>query len=343
MRQFDGFHRGINLGGWVSQCGEGNYTDARFSTFITEGDIARIASWGLDHVRLPIDYHLFQREDGSYIESGFGYIDKCLQWCEKYGLKTVLDLHKTMGYIFDDKEYCQFFTDEALQDNFVHVWEEMTRRYGQYHDRVAFELLNEVTDRRFAETWNGIADRAIRAIRALNKDVRIIVGGIYNNSIEGLTLLNPPQDENIVFTFHCYSPILFTHQSAYWVEGMPRGYQIGYPVALSVLKEESRKIFGEAFDHEFAADEGLIGENYFLRMFENAIAVAEKYDVPLYCGEYGVIDQADPEATVRWYADIHAALEKHGIARAAWTYKDKDFGLIDPHYETVADRLVKLL
>ena len=41
-----------------------------------------------------------------------------------------------------------------------------------------------------------------------------------------------------------------------------------------------------------------------------AIQVAEKYNVPLYCGEYGVIDHATPEDTVKWYRDIHAALDK---------------------------------
>ncbi len=343
MRKFDGFSRGVNLGGWVSQCGEGSYTKERFDTFITEKDIATIASWGLDHVRMPIDYQLFQQEDGAFIESGFGYIDRCIAWCGKYGLNLVLDLHKTMGFIFDDSDYCQFFAEKPLQDNFVRVWEEFTRRYGQYSDRVVFELLNEVTSLEFATKWNEIALRAIRAIRALNKDVRIIVGGIYNNSIEGLSLLDAPHDENIVFTFHCYSPLLFTHQSAYWVQGMPRGLKVDYPLPENELRAQTRAIFGDIFDREFSDSSDLVSEKYFARLFEQAIAIAEKHNVPLYCGEYGVIDQANPEATVRWFRDINAAFEKYHIARACWTYKDKDFGLVDPHYAPVAEHLVKLL
>ncbi len=343
MKKFQGFERGINLGGWVSQCGKGNYTKERFDTFITEKDIEVIAGWGLDHVRLPIDYHLFQREDGSFIEEGFGYIDNCLAWCEKYHLNTVLDLHKTMGYIFDDASYCQFFYEEKLQDNFVMVWEEFTRRYGKYSDRVAFELLNEVTARETAEKWNEIAARTIQAIRALNKDIRIIIGGIYNSSIEGLELLEAPSDDNIIFTFHCYSPLIFTHQSAPWVGGMPMGLSVAYPDGVQELRALSAKYFGMDFDGDFSDEDILIDCHFFERLFERAVAVSRKYDVPLYCGEYGVIDQAPPKAVLQWYKDINAALKKFDIPRAAWTYKLMDFGITDEHYNSVREELIQYL
>ena len=66
MREFTGYKKGVDLGGWLSQCGEGNYTEERFNTFIVEKDIERIASWGADHVRLPVDYNVIQNEDGSF-------------------------------------------------------------------------------------------------------------------------------------------------------------------------------------------------------------------------------------------------------------------------------------
>ena len=38
---------------------------------------------------------------------------------------------------------------------------------------------------------------------------------------------------------------------------------------------------------------------YFEELFEPAVKAAEKNNAPLYCGEYGVIDQAPPEASLR--------------------------------------------
>lgn len=77
--------------------------------------------------------------------------------------------------------------------------------------------------------------------------------------------------------------------------------------------------------------------------FSEAVRIAEARGVPLYCGEYGVIDQADVRSTLNWYSDVNRAFEKFGIARAAWTYKEKDFGLIGTHYAPIFDQLIQLL
>lgn len=344
MKEFAGYKKGVNLGGWLSQCGEGNYTEERFNTFIVESDMDVIKNWGADHVRLPIDYNVLQTEDGAFIESGFGYVDKCISWCKARGLNMVLDLHKTKGYVFDDETYCNFFDDAGLQEQFISLWLEITRRYGQYHDMITFELLNEVTDMEFAEKWNGIAARTIAAIRELNKDVKIMIGGIYNSSIEGLFHLDRPVDPNMVYTFHCYSPMIFTHQRASWVSKIPSDFVLHYPGKVAQFRNDSKKYFGDDFDSEFATlEEEDMNEVFFLKLMERAVALAEDYDVPLYCGEYGVIDRVAPEEALAWYKDIHAALDKYQISRAAWSYKQMDFGLSDARMDEIRDELIKYL
>ncbi len=342
MREFTGFLRGVDLGGWLSQCGM-NYTEEHYLNFIQEEDIKTIAGWGLDHVRLPIDYNVIQNEDGSFKEEGFKHVERAVQWCEKYGLRIILDIHKAKGYVFDDKNYCSFFTDEPTQDIFIALWQEIARRYGE-RENIAFELLNEVTMREFAEPWNKIIARTIPAIRQIAPTTRIVVGGIFNNSIFGLTLLEPPTDENIVFTFHCYSPLAFTHQKASWVDRMPSDYDCVFPMPASTMREESLKIFGLDFDSEFdGLGDEMLGAHYFKKMFAGAVAIAEKFNVPLYMGEYGVIENVDPQCTLAWYQAIHEAVDELQIARAAWTYKEMNFGLTDEGIAGIRDELVKLL
>lgn len=346
MRQFDGYKKGVNLGGWVSQCGS-NYTKEHYDSFIVESDIEKIASWGIDHVRMPIDYNVIQNEDGTLKEEGFVYIDNCIKWCKKYGLKMVLDLHKAMGYVFDDKEYCNFFFEEKLQDYFVFLWQEIAKRYSQYKDMIVFELLNEVTMPEVAQKWNEIAARTIAEIRKISSDVRIMIGGIYNSSIYGLSLLDAPADENIVFTFHCYSPLIFTHQGAGWVDNMPldeESYSIPYPDAVIKYDERSQSVFGGDYKDEFEGlNEIIMNAHYFERLIERAVVTGEKYNVPLYCGEYGVIDRATPADTLKWYQDMHAALAKYDMARSAWSYKQMDFGLSDERLDGVRGELIKFL
>ena len=49
------------------------------------------------------------------------------------------------------------------------------------------------------------------------------------------------------------------------------------------------------------------------------------------------------EKTSRALKDINKALERHGIGRALWNYKRKDFGLVDPHYDGVRDELIDII
>ena len=71
MRIWKGYQHGINFGGWFSQK---EHTEKHYQTFITEADFATVARWGLDHVRIPVDYELVESEGGILKEDGFRWI-----------------------------------------------------------------------------------------------------------------------------------------------------------------------------------------------------------------------------------------------------------------------------
>lgn len=341
MKRLNGFMKGVNLGGWLSQ---GEYTKEHLDSFIGENDIKTIASWGLDHVRLPIDYNIFEKDDGTPIGTGFGYIDSVLEWCAKYNLNMVLDLHKCYGYSFysGDGEV-GFFDSAELQDRFCKLWERLAVRYAKYADRLAFELLNEVNDPNYKDSWNAIAARTIAMIRGYSKDIKIFLGSYWNNSVDALHDLDLPADENIVYNFHCYDPFLFTHQGAYWVDEMPQDLRVDFPGDIKVYRQKMVETgLTRIQDYLDVPDSGF-DVNYFEGRFRNAVKLCEDRGVCLYCGEYGVIDRADPEQILHWYKCINPVFEKYGIGRSAWNYKEKDFGLSDERMKPVIGELVKYL
>ena len=345
MRSFTGFSKGVNLGGWLSQYDE--TSKEYYDTFITEEDIRQIAGMGFDHVRVPVDYPVLEKEDGTPLEDGYAYLDKCAAWCRTLGLHMLIDLHKTYGYSFDpldrkmDRE--AFFRNSALQERFYALWRKLAARYAHDTDMVAFELLNEIVSPHVAEEWNCIADRAVEEIRRLAGDAWVVIGGVRYNNVTSVPMLHKPLDEHIVYNFHCYEPLIFTHQKAYWVDNMPSDLTVEYPGSLEIIRRTS-----ELLPEELAAavyDEGIvsIGPEFFEHLFLPAIEAAEENGAPLYCGEYGVIDRAPQQSALRWHQDIHAVFEKYRIGRALWTWKKKDFGLTDSHYDEIREELVKCL
>ena len=86
-----------------------------------------------------------------------------------------------------------------------------------------------------------------------------------------------------------------------------------------------------------------LGPRFFEIIFKDAIEAAAKYDAPLYCGEYGAIDLSDNPSKINWLRDIHTAFKNHGIGRALWNYKEKDFGFVDESFAEVKDDFIAVL
>lgn len=343
MREFEGFKKGINLGGWLSQC---CHRKVHYDTFITEADIKQIAVWGLDHVRLPIDFELIEPEEGVYSEDGFGYIDRCIEWCRCYNLNVILDLHKTAGYVFHEQinngtEKASFFLEnEELIQRFLNLWKFIARRYQDDTKMLAFEILNEMVDPSGGIAWNRLAKRAYETIREILPNAKIIIGSNMWNSIHTLKYMDKPYDENVIYTFHFYEPMLFTHQKAAWVDAIPKDVDVYYPDAIETYQRLADRIGQYEVSNETTDKMDI---TYLEEIIKIAVITAEEYNVPLYCGEYGVINQADPKSTLNWYRDFHQLMEKYNIGRASWTYKEKDFGIQDAHLDSVREQILQFL
>ena len=318
MKEFKGFRKGVDLGGWFSQC---DYSDDTLKNFITGQDIERVAGWGADHVRIPVDYNVLENESGGYSEYGFGLVENAVRRCIDNGLNVVLDLHKTAGFSFDQGEReTGFFSSTELQERFYMLWETIAKHFASFTPNIAFELLNEVTDKEYMTVWSRISGECVKRIRKYAPDTVILLGGYWNNSVQAVPDLPAPFDDKIVYNFHCSDPLEFTHQGAYW-------------------------IYDESFDKNkrVSFEESGVSAAYFEELFAPAVKYAENNNTVLYCGEYGVINNADAEDTVKWFKAINEVFEKHNIGRAVWSCKKMDFGLTDEHLSGVIDELIKYL
>jgi endoglucanase len=334
---------GINLGGWISQYPA--YDHRYFKTFITADDIKRIAGWGMDHVRLPVDYPLLEDDarPGIYKESGFDYIESCLTWCQEQGLRLILDLHKAPGFAFDALDKSSLFTSPDLQARFFGLWEAITKRFvGRLDDALALELLNEIVlpD---SGPWNKLVSQVLGHIRAIDPQRLIVIGGNHYNAADELQNLELISDPNILYTFHFYLPLSVTHQMAPWIRPLAEyNQQLEYPGRqapglASILEKYSHDTHG--LDREI---EARFDKSYLHSMLQPALDFSQRIGQPVYCGEFGVYERASMSTRLNWTRDFVALLDEFDIGRAYWTYKALDFGLLDKDGQVVDQGLVEL-
>ncbi len=96
---------------------------------------------------------------------------------------------------------------------------------------------------------------------------------------------------------------------------MTDDYEMTYPEDIDYIRRRSEEFSKNHMGAVF--NEALDGDGpFFDKMFKVAVDYAAEKNVPLYCGEYGVIDRAPLPDTLNWLKDIHASFEKFGIGRA---------------------------
>lgn len=341
MQIMDGYQAGINLGGWLSQY---NQCDIEhFDTFIQRRDIEQIAVWGFDHIRLPLDYPILEEDiyPYEYKEDGFKYIDNCLSWCKEFGLNLVLDLHNAPGYRFSDLGGNTLFDNPTQQDRVIKLWEAISKRYVNEKENLMFDLLNEIAEPD-STCWNLLTKRLVAAIRTIDKDRGIIIGSNNYNAVSELKNLDILNDDRIVYSFHFYEPMIFTHQKAHWFRMTKLlNKEQKYPGKCSGIKEFCEKYpqFQQAKELENVTMDKALLESYI----QPAKDFLKKTGKPVYCGEYGVIEFASRQDRIHWHEDVASILKELKIGRACWSYKLMDFPIVDGNSQVISKELVNVI
>lgn len=358
MKKFTGFERGMGIGGWLTNYKRFNVLPQHrrlcltvgdmehFATYITEDDVAYIASLGMDHIRLGFDQIVLEEAPGVYRERIFDLLDAFIGWCKKYNLNVVLNLHKAVGNYCDIKEEVGLMDDEGLQQRFIALWEAMERRYAG-DNTIVFELLNEVRDIDPAK-WNALAEKTIAALRELNTERKIVIGSICWNNPYTLPELQVFDDENVIYTFHNYAPFEFTHQRGV-LQAAPLYYNrvMAYPGDIERYRDYQAVVYGNT-DAYAGLDRMDIA---FLRKeLQPAVDfIRQNPDKILWCGEFGTIRHADITSRENWMADMITILKENEIPYCVWNYLSTPndgnrFSLVDDDRRRIlSDRLAAII
>jgi endoglucanase len=309
-----GFMRGMNLGNALEAPKEGEWGVTL--------DVAHFEAYskaGFDHVRMPVKFSAHAAKSAPFTvdASLFARIDWAIDQALSHNLGIIIDLHHYDELIKEPDEHV---------DQFLGIWKQIAERYKGRPKTVAFELVNEPNGNLKPDKLNRILNATLKLVRTTNPDRIVIVDPYFWASAEHLNELDVPNDDaNLVATFHCYNPILYTHQGAPF---MGKEYQTTgivfpgppkkpvHPVPAAMEIDWVRNWFDNYNSKPPADNPG--GPKALNDYFDLAQKFFEKTGLRVYLGEFAVIDKSDIDSRVRWTRYVREEAERRGYGWAYW-------------------------
>jgi endoglucanase len=316
------FKRGTNISHWLSQS---TVRGSQRQNYFTEKDVQYLAGLGFDHLRIPVDEEQLWKEDGQKDTEAFSLLKNALDWCRKYKLDAIVDLHILRSHHFNEK-IKRLWTDPAAQERFAQCWRDLSGELKNYAvGDVAYELMNEpVADD--PGDWNRLVKKLMTVIRQLEPERVIVIGSNRWQSANTFDQLQVPEnDKNIILSFHMYEPFLLTHHTASWTGIKDYKGPVNYPGV--IVKEEDINGLPDSLKNQVSNNKLRYDIDSIRNHFKKPITVAKKYKLPLYCGEWGCLNTVPEAARLQWYTDMKTVLEENKIGWATWDYKG-GFGII---------------
>lgn len=185
--------------------------------FITEEDIAYLASTGVNTLRLPLHWKMFT--DDPYLcfgpaEDGFALVDKVAGWCGAHGIRLILDMHccpggQTGDNIDDSVGYPWLFREQDSQDILVDIWKRIASRYRKNPVVLGYDFMNEPVAHYFADKEElyvlcaNLFKRLCAEVSKVDPNHILIIGGVHWNGkfspFEGIDF-----GSNVMFQCHIY-------------------------------------------------------------------------------------------------------------------------------------------
>lgn len=184
--------------------------------YATLDDMHYLADLGVTAVRLGLHW--------AYFDTSLGYdlIDTYLDWGQQTGIALILDMHIVPpdADVMDGR----IWDDPTAQQQFRDLWVAIASRYASETGIAGYDLYNEPAPPT-ADQWWQLAAQTITAIRAVDTNHILFVE---NPLIEDNTF-RLMADDNIIYSFHDYSPFSVSHALADWVGDSPLPNDDSYP------------------------------------------------------------------------------------------------------------------
>ncbi len=320
--------RGVNLSNEAATYEDSGYDESRataqgkaFRSRLTEDerDYARLESWGVNTVRLGLDWHWFAADKEQFL----AFLDQHIAWAKAHHMWLILNMAVPRGGIQDYTKGTRFWRDPSYRNSLKAFWVQVAQRYAEEPAIAGYDLLNEPSSKAAGVDWWSYAGELRDAIWAVDKNHFVViesqVDGLFSDRLPLGSRVKYP---NVVYSIHHYTPESMTHNG---VSDKPVALTYPGPARDTDGKV---KIWDKATMDQRMRVEGRI-----------PISWAQQTNLPLLIGEWGSVKRT--QGYLRWTADQIELMRAWGVHWTFWAYRDydpvTDFGLFNARHGMTAD------
>jgi endoglucanase len=288
---------------------------------------------GMTHVRLPVVCEALAPgfSDAERIKTTLADVDRALDLLLSLDFVVTIDMHP--GGAFAQLHRTDH---ESALAALAQAWRALAERVApRPTDRVFVELLNEpnTTD----DIWRDQAERLAATLRVILPETTFIVGPAPYQRIEALAAWRPLDDSNVVYAFHYYDPMFFTHQGLTWdasspfarLSGVPYPTHRGDPRIQRLTDDLRKRGDGEFADEIDRALDQPWAKETIEHQFSALADWGRAHGVPIILNEFGVLRfKAARASRLAWLRDVRETAEANGFGWTHWDYRE-GFGLLD--------------
>ena len=283
--------KGMNVSNWLERGWDSNWPTA---SGYTKQSLEQMQEAGIASIRLPVYFHAVVDSIAPYAVDTdhvlFDLVDSVIQWTDDLDMKLLIDNHH--GWDLDNTTW-----REELP-RFSHLWSVVAERYSELDpNRVMFELMNEPTLLFDKDSLVIMYNDAIDSIRQHTVEHSIIISPHWGGTAMVIPDFEPLADTNLIYTWHVYDPLDFSHQGLTWHNPF---FPSGNP---------------------FPNTDTTFFEGWLYNGWQNVLDWKQTYNKPIFLGEFGLSTHCDSLSTCNWLEYTMTRVVQNDIPWFYWDWQ----------------------
>ncbi len=304
--------RGVNLTRWFQY---GSHQ------VIGEADRDLLKTAGFTAVRIAVapQYLLSKWAPAAEVTANLEKLDRGIELFIGSGMAVTLDFQADAEYLDD------YLATPGSAGELIETWRMLASRYSNRDPELLFfEVMNEPDSRFTQAAWDQVQKEVLRVIHECAPAHTVLLAPANWSGLDALLRMTPyPNEPNVLYVLHYYSPATFTHQGATWTDqpGIAALRGVPWPAWLTSSLPSQTASDPDAADRlaKYRA------EDWDREQVEWDMSLVarwqRKWNAKVIVNEFGAYKPfAGPDSRARWLHDVRGAIEKNGLAWAVWDY-----------------------